>query len=78
MRVRYAIVAACAVITLKAGAAPAVADAQAGRAAQAGDCLEERRSTATLSTISCSFTSTCVPPGPVVFSLLPVRVTLAH
>ena len=39
MRVRYAIVAACAVITLKAGAAPAVADAQAGRAAQAGDCV---------------------------------------
>ena len=39
MRARFAILAACSVITLNAAAAPAVSDRQAGRAAQAGDCV---------------------------------------
>jgi hypothetical protein len=39
MRPAIVILAACAVITLKTAAAPAVADMQAGRAAAAGDCV---------------------------------------
>ena len=39
MRVCFAVLAACAVITLKATAAPAVADLQAGRAAKPGDSV---------------------------------------
>lgn len=39
MRVRFAILAACAVITLNATAVPAMSDLQAGRAAKAGDCV---------------------------------------